>query len=311
MNSIVDELRPIVPLLTGAVETQEHRRAKHEVLSDTVDYILSLETKLAQHAMKVDALERRVRSQEAQIKEAQIREVSRAAESTVKTMQEAAVHAGVRIKCHCHAEPLEGEIGDGIAHGNVMDDEAAAAVYTGDELNGVMAPDGVDEEKASVEAETKAALKPTATALVADKRGAGTWVSRDDVRVETNTSTQATTTAPTGVVFEFEEVSNIAAPAVRFTVDETTRKTMMNIKCADRRGLLSDIMKVTARLPLTVLSARILTLPGGMVDDNFEVLISKPMSFDALEKEFITMYADVTASASLLGDKRARPTSPR
>ena len=308
MNSIVDELRPIVPMMTGAVETQDNRRAKHEVLSDAVDYILSLEMKLGQHATKIDALERRTKMQDMHIKEMQIRDASRAAEVTVKTMQEAAEQAGVRIKCHCHAEPMEGSVADGDHLGGAHDDL--------NEKN--LGEEGVEDDMATTNVVTPAATagntdgageewERTEAAIGAGARGTagGVAAARDNARTEAHKSAQ------TSVVFEFEEDTSIAAPAVHFVVNERSQKTYMNIKCADRRGLLSDIMKVTARLPMQVRAASVVTHPDGTVDDNFEVVLDDPTQpFEALEKMFVKAYGDVTAAATLLGDKRARPMSP-
>lgn len=197
INSIVDELRPIVPASNGSRETQDSRRAKHEVLSDTVDYIIMLEHKLDQSMIRIDDLEQRVKIQSK----------------------------------HLHELSAPGTSGDRSRDG-----------------------------------------------------GAGTS-NQDDL------------------------IGNMSVPTVDIITDEYSR-TILTLSCADRSGLLSDIMRALKKMPLHVKSANVMTQNNGLVDDKFEIVLDdNAPSFAVLKQMFIDIFLEVTENA-LLGDKRRRPASP-
>ena len=197
INSIVDELRPIVPLATGARETQDSRRAKHEVLSDTVDYIIALEHHLEQGRQRIDDLEQRVKTQSRQLHE-------------------------------------------------------MSAGTSGDRA----------------------------------REGGGAAGGRDEL------------------------AGNMSVPTVDIITDEYSR-TILTLSCADRSGLLSDIMRALKKMPLHVKSANVMTQNNGLVDDKFEIVLDDGApSFGVLKQMFIDIFLDVTRENAPLGDKRRRPASP-
>lgn len=268
MNSLVDELRLIVPVQTGGMETQDNRRPKHIVLSDAIDYI---------HAILHDNMELRAKLD--RVCECQEMHASAHFGNDGRVPVPDFSNDG-RETAHGHGNHYRGH-----NHHNsqTMTDVNFSAPF----ISGHSVQNNNDPKSNPEQGEKFSTLEMLADTEIPPMKRSSKQNEPESLAPGEN---------------------EIADPSISFYNED--EKTILQVTCKDRRGLLGDIAKTLQRLPLHVKGANIVTAVDNTVTDKFEVdLDDNAPHLNELEELFLETFRAVSKEAFILAEKRQRASS--